>query len=91
MIKGLGSLLYKERLREQGLFNLEKTRLRGHLIILFQYLKGGYKEDGDSFSTRSRMEKMRGNGYKLLLGRLQLDTMGKIFAVRTISHCNDLP
>ncbi|KAM9591203.1 uncharacterized protein ACIBXB_006092 [Morphnus guianensis] len=69
MIKGLGSLPYEERLRELGLFSLEKRRLRGHLITMFQYLKGGYKEDGGSLFTRNHMEKMRGNGYKLLLER----------------------
>jgi len=44
------------------LFSLEERRLRGDLITMFQYLKGGYKEDGDSFFTRSHMEKMRGMG-----------------------------
>ncbi|GAB0209187.1 mitochondrial enolase superfamily member 1 [Grus japonensis] len=68
MIKGLGSLPYEERLRESGLFSLEKRRLRGDLITMFQYLKGGYKEDGDSPFTRSHMEKMKGNGCKLVLG-----------------------
>ncbi|GAB0176126.1 hypothetical protein GRJ2_000077800 [Grus japonensis] len=62
MIKGLGSLPYEERLRELGLFSLEKRRLRGELITMFQYLKGGYKEDGDSLFTRSHMEKIKGNG-----------------------------
>ena len=44
---------------------MEKRRLRGGLITVFQYLKGGYKEDGGSLFTRSHMEKTRGNGYKL--------------------------
>ena len=51
------------------MFILEKRRLREDLITMLQYLKGGYKEDGDSLFTRSHMEKMRGNGYRLLLGR----------------------
>ncbi|PKU49362.1 hypothetical protein llap_401 [Limosa lapponica baueri] len=68
MITGLGSLAYEKRLRELGLLSLEKRRLRGHLITIFWYLKGGYKEDGDSLFTRSHIEKMSGNGYELLLG-----------------------
>ena len=91
VIKGLGSLPYEERLRELGLFSLEKRRLRGDLVTMVQYLKGGYKEGGDSLFTRSHMEKTRGNGCKLLLGRFRLDTRGKFFTMRTINHWNNLP
>ena len=43
----LEHLLYEERLSNLGLFSLGKERLRGHLINVDKYIKGGGRQMDD--------------------------------------------
>jgi len=91
MIRGLQHLCYKDRLRELGLFSLEKRRLWGDLIAAFQDLKGAYKQEGRQLFERGDKSRTRGNGLKLKEGRLRLDVREKLFTMRVVRCWNSCP
>ena len=91
MLRGLEHFC-EDRLRELGLFSLEKRRLQGDLLrSAYQQLKGAYKRAGEGLFTRTCSDRTRGNGFKIKEGRFILDLRKKFFTVRVVMHWHRLP
>jgi len=75
------------RLRELGLFSLEKRRLRGDLMVP----EVAYKRAGEGLYTRPCSDRTRGDGFKLKEGRFRSDIRKKFFMTRVVRPWHRLP
>ena len=92
LVKGLEHKSDEEQLRELGLFSLERRRLRGDLIALYNYLKGGCRQVGAGLFSQSNevigQEEMASSCTR---GGLDWDSRKNFFTERAVKHWNRLP
>lgn len=80
-----------EWLRTLDLSSLEKSRLSGDLIALYNFLRRGSGEGHADLFSLGSTGRMGGNSSKLYLGRLRLG-IRKYFFIKRVARCrNRLP
>jgi len=58
--------------------------------VSFQYLKEGYRKDGDDLFSKAHCDRTRSNGFKLREGKFRLDIRKKIFTMGVVKHWHRL-
>ena len=91
MIKRLKHLSYEERLRELGLFSLEKRKLRGDLINMHKYLKEECTDRGGRLFSVVPSDRTGGNGHKRKHRRFLLNMRKHFVTVRVTEQWHRLP
>ena len=88
---GVQSISLTRQLQKLELPRLKKRRVRGYIIALHNYLKGGCGEVAVSLFSWVISSRTRGNGLKLWQEKFRLDVRKYYFSNRAVMRCNRLP
>uniref|UniRef100_A0A803TH73 Reverse transcriptase domain-containing protein n=1 Tax=Anolis carolinensis TaxID=28377 RepID=A0A803TH73_ANOCA len=91
IINGLENKTYEERLKELGMFSLQKRRLRGDMIAMYKYVRGSHREEGARLFSAALETRTRNNGFKLQERRFHLNIRKNFLTVRAVQQWNSLP
>jgi len=78
-------------MRELGLFTLEKRRLRGDFLALWNYLKGSCNEVGVCLFSQVTSNRTSGNGPRFHQVRFNFDIRKNFLTKGFIKHWNRMP
>ncbi|KAJ7400194.1 hypothetical protein BTVI_107527 [Pitangus sulphuratus] len=91
MVKGLEGKPYEDQLRSLGLFSLEKRRLRGDVIVVYNFLVRGRGWAGNDLFSVVTSDSTQWSGLKLCQERFRSDIRKRFFTQRMFGHWNRLP
>ena len=84
MIPGLARLSYEERLKESGLYSLERRRLQRDIM------KGIYKISADELFNRVHSDRTRGHSLRVNKRRVKTVVKQGTFTQRVVNAWNGL-
>ena len=91
LITGQARLSFEERLKETGLYPLEKRCLRGEMMEMFKVMKGRDKISADELFNRVDSDRTRGHNLRVKKRRVKMVVRQGPFTQRVINAWNGLP
>ena len=91
MISGFESKSYKERLKELGMYSVERRFLRGGMIQVFKIFKSVDNIETNKFFIVDHGRETRGHNMKIRKRTCHLDIRKHSFSNRVVNFWNGLP